>query len=103
MSFENGARYLVGDDGVAVKQKTRTNRGYVLEGVATKYDSILYESGDRYINIQPGAFDISIRYEAPVECRLDHDEKLALTGCRVELFSNEEALNFRVHLIDSEI
>src|SRR6476660_220612 len=83
-SLEPGASYRM-VDGVPVKQPAKKNarstRGYVLEGVATKYDAILYESGGRYINIQPGAFDISLKYEAPVECWLDHDKNLRLADC----------------------
>jgi HK97 family phage prohead protease len=100
-------RYIV-VDGIAVKQhakKTRSNRGLVIEGVATKYDTILYHDSfgpGRYINIQPGAFDISLKYEAPVQLWLNHDSKLAMPGCRVELFDGEEALHFRAHLDDSE-
>jgi HK97 family phage prohead protease len=95
-------RYVVDRDGRPVLQKSRTNRGLVVEGVASKYDKILFHDRLKYINIQPGAFDVSIKHEA-VECWLDHDKTLRLKGCRVELLSNDEALNFRVHLDDSEI
>jgi HK97 family phage prohead protease len=109
MIYEPGTRYIF-SDGKFVKQKPiresttrRSNRGFVIEGIGTKYNTIMYESSGRYIDIQPGAFDISLKYEAPVKLRLDHDSKLAMPGCRVELFSDEEGLNFRVHLSDSEI
>jgi HK97 family phage prohead protease len=95
--------YKVDRFGHVTKQETRTLRGFVIEGVASKYDTILFHERLKYINIQPGAFDISMKYEAPVECWLDHEKSLCLKGCRVELFSDEQALNFRVHLDDSEI
>jgi HK97 family phage prohead protease len=87
---------------VPVKYKSRTNRGFVVEGVGCKYSTIIYHDRLKYICIEPGAFDVSLRYE-PVECWIDHDSKLALTGCRVETYSDELALNFRVALDDSEI
>jgi HK97 family phage prohead protease len=96
-------RYTVDRYGHATKQETKTNRGFVIEGVASKYDTILFHERLKYVNIQSGAFDVSIKYEAPVECWIDHDKSLCLKGCRVELFSDENALNFRVHLNDSEI
>lgn len=98
-----GARYIVNKEGYAVEQKVRTNRDFVIEGVGSKYDTILFHDRLKYICIVPGAFDVSLKYDAPVECWLDHDPKLALTGCRVETFSDEQALKFRVHLDDSEI
>ena len=101
--LEPGQRYTVGANGVPVKQKSRSNRGLCIDGIATKYDSIMFESSDRYINVQPGAFAHSMKYEVPVECRLDHNPKLVLKDCRVELLSDEEAMYFRVHLQDSEI
>jgi HK97 family phage prohead protease len=103
-NYEAGVRYVVRADGVAVKKPGRSNKGLVIEGVATKYSTIMYESTGRYVNIMPGAFDISLKYpEAPIQLRLDHDKKLAMPGCRIELFSDEEGLNFRAHLDDSEL
>jgi HK97 family phage prohead protease len=101
--LEPGARYVVDRNGNAVKKQPKTNRGLVVEGVASKYDTILFHDRLKYINIQPGAFDVSLKYDAPVECWLDHDKSLCLKDCRVELYSDEQALNFRVHLDDSEL
>jgi HK97 family phage prohead protease len=109
MIYEPDTRYIF-SDGKFVKQTPirksatrRSNRGFVIEGIGTKCNTIMYESSGRYINIQPGAFDISMKYEAPVQLWLDHDSKLAMPGCRVELFSDEEGLNFRATLDDSEL
>jgi HK97 family phage prohead protease len=95
-------RYKVDRDGNAIKQEPRTSRGFVVEGVASKYSTILYHDRLGYISIEPGAFDVSLKYE-PVQLWLDHDKSLAMPGCKVEVFSNEEALNFRVELDESEL
>lgn len=96
-------RYVVNGDGEPILQKSRTNRGFVVEGVASKYDKILYTESHGFISIQPGAFDVSMKWEPAVECWLDHDEALCLKGCKVELHSTETELNFRLHLDDSEL
>ena len=104
--FEHGARYVVNADGVPVKQTKRSNKGWVVEGEAIKYSTVIlhdFFGPSRFIEVQPGAFDISIKYEAPVQLWLDHDKKLAMPGVRVELYSDERALSFRAHLDDSEL
>jgi HK97 family phage prohead protease len=98
-----GVRYIVNREGEPVLQESKTNRGLCIEGVATKYSTMMYESSGRWINVMPGAFTVSMKHEAPIECWLDHSSKLVLKGCLVELFDDEEALNFRVHLSESEI
>lgn len=101
-NLQPGCRYVMSRDGEPVLQKSRSNRGFVIEGVASKYDTILFHDRLKYICIAPGAFDVSLKHD-PVQLWLDHDSKLAMPGCRVELFSNEEALHFRAHLDDSEL
>jgi HK97 family phage prohead protease len=109
-NFESNTRYIF-SDGEYVKQKSirefttrRSNRGLVIEGVASKFETNLYHDRLGFVNIMPGAFDISLKYpEAPIEAWLDHCPALALTDCKVELLSTETELNFRVHLSDSEI
>jgi phage head maturation protease len=99
--LEYGARYVVNADGVPIKQTKRSNRGFVIQGEATRYNEILYHDTfgpGRFIEIQPDAFAISMKYEPPVQLWLDHDFKLAMPGCRVELYSDERALSFRAHL-----
>jgi HK97 family phage prohead protease len=95
-------RYIVNKAGVPILQKSRSSLGFVIEGIASKFDTILYTESHGFINIQPDAFKISIKYD-PVECWVDHDEALCLKGCRVELHSTETELNFRLHLDDSEL
>jgi len=99
--FEHGARYVVNADGVPVKQKTRTNKGWVVEGVVLKYFHVFEHDGELK-SVAPDAFAISIR-EKPVGFWIEHDSKLALTGCRLVLFSTDDELMFRCHLDDSEI
>lgn len=101
MTYEPGERYIWAD-GVFVKQQSRSNRGLCIEGVATKYNVMLQAVSGRFVNLQPGCFSVSLQYDSP-EVWLDHDSTLALKDCRVELYDGEEALNFRVHLNDSEI
>ena len=93
MSLPPG-RYVVNTAGEPILQKSRTNRGFVVEGVCSKYDTILYTESHGWINIQPDAFAISMKYEPAVDCWIDHDEALCLTGCKVELHSTETELNF---------
>jgi hypothetical protein len=50
-----------------IEQKARTNRGLVIEGVGTKYDTILYHDRLGYVSIEPGSFEVSLNYEAPVQ------------------------------------
>src|SRR5450759_1530193 len=102
MKYEQGASYHVGDDGIARKvQSRRSNKGIVVEGVVLKYFHVFQDIGE-YKAVAPGAFEISIR-DRPVELWIEHDESLRLTGCKVELFSDDESLYFRCHLDDSEL
>ena len=106
MNYESGERYIVGADGVFVKQKSRSNRGLCIEGVATKYNTILYydsDARDRFLDIQPGAFDIGLKYEPPPQFWIEHNPSLAMPGCKVEFHSTETELNFRVTLDESEL
>jgi HK97 family phage prohead protease len=95
-------RYLVGDDGVPVKYKSRTNRGYVVEGVALHFNQVIYHD-EQFQCICPSAFDIGLKYKNPVQAWLDHDESLYLKNCKLELYPTDTELNFRIHLDDSEI
>jgi HK97 family phage prohead protease len=99
--FEHGARYVVNADGLPIKQTTRTNRGWCVEGIVLKYFHVFEHEGD-LISVAPGAFDISIR-DKPVEFWIEHDAKLRLVGCKLELHSTDDELMFRCHLDDSEI
>jgi HK97 family phage prohead protease len=107
--YEPGVRYVVRADGAFVKYKSiresttqRSNKGFIIQGIATKYSSVLQTQSGRFVYIMPDAFKVSMRYDK-IEVWLDHQKSLSLKDCRVELFSDEESLNFRVHLLDSEI
>jgi HK97 family phage prohead protease len=95
-------RYKIDRDGNAIKQEPRSNRGYVIEGVALHFNQVIYHD-EQFQCICPSAFDVGLKHEKDVEAWLDHDESLHLKNCKLELHSTETELAFRIHLDDSEI
>jgi HK97 family phage prohead protease len=76
----------------------------VIEGTATKYNSVLFHDGKLKV-VAPGAFDRSMKYEAPVEIWIDHNKTLKLGDTRrnLELISDEAGLHFRLRLDNTEL
>ena len=85
-------------------QRKAASRGKVIEGIATKYNSVLFHDG-MFKVLMPGAFDICLKNDAPVEMWLEHNESLRLgdTKTNLDLFSDDYGLHFRLRLDDSEI
>jgi HK97 family phage prohead protease len=76
----------------------------VIDGIATKYNYALFHDGKLKV-IMPGAFDISMEYDAPVEMWIDHDKSLKIGDSRtnLELHSDEYGLGFRLRLDNSTL
>jgi HK97 family phage prohead protease len=95
-------RYIVNKAGVPILQKSPTNRGFVIEGIALHFNQVIFHD-EQFQCICPSSFDVGLKYEDPVQFWLDHDKSLRLTNCKLELHPTETELNFRLHLDDSEI
>jgi HK97 family phage prohead protease len=76
----------------------------VIEGIATKYNSVLFHDG-KFKVVTPGAFDLSMKYDAPVEMWIDHDKSLRLGDARtnLDLYSDDFGLHFRLRLDNTEL
>jgi HK97 family phage prohead protease len=76
----------------------------VIEGVASKYNSVLFHDG-KWKAVAPGAFDRSLKYDAPIEIWIDHDKTLKVgdTTTNLELYSDDFGLHFRLRLDNTEL
>jgi HK97 family phage prohead protease len=76
----------------------------VIEGTATKHNSVLFHDG-KFKVVAPGAFDLSMKYDVPVEFWIDHDRSLKLgdTRTNLELYSDDFGLHFRLRLDNTEL
>jgi HK97 family phage prohead protease len=87
-----------------ISRKASRYETKVIEGTATKYNSVLFHDG-KFKVVAPGAFDLSMKYDVPVEFWMDHDRFLKLGDTRnnLEIYSDDMGLHFRLRLDNTEL
>jgi HK97 family phage prohead protease len=104
--FEYGARYIVGDDGVAVKiSSSGASHDILIQGKAADFNKP-FQNGDEVWMLQAGCFDKSLDSSRDVKIFLNHDSEHCLgsrNNNRLQIHAGEESMIFRFLLpVDSK-